>query len=320
MSDLWTEASLDHERLAREAALARADAELDGIMPFLLASRSDAEYSHRSALAGDAIAMIAAVHGLEAAELLATAARRYRLYREALQEGVDPLDEVVENCGQGHGSGPEKPDEHSTGPDLSHGYSEVPAGPPGGPASQVTQPRPPRIGPVSEPTASLHKEAGQGMMTPGYQPVPPGTGTGAGLVDTGVPTRAAGMTLSLPAGATGSGQVSMGTTTPVTPPPIGQVTSSTDPVRRKVMAVTAAIRESNGHLPEAECERVARVVVGRYLAQADLSSSVVSDDPGGSTGNSGGGGGGESGGMSGPEEFLLGRSLIKAAPELLAAL
>jgi len=39
--------------------------------------------------------------------------------------------EQMNNSGSGYGTGPEKPDEHSTGFDPSGGYAEVPLGPPG---------------------------------------------------------------------------------------------------------------------------------------------------------------------------------------------
>jgi hypothetical protein len=101
------------------------------------------------------------------------------------------------------------------------------------------------------------------------------------------------------------------------PSPAGQVTSRLDPVHGRVRLATAAIASANPQLPPAECERVARLVVGRYL-MADLSSSVIDDDRSddGGEGQQGGG----KGGMSGLEEYGLGRGLLSAAPELLAAL
>lgn len=325
MTDLWTEASEDHEGLAREAALARADAELETVMPFLLAARSSDEFAHRAGLAQDSVRTIAAQCDLDEDELWATARRRYKLYRQALQEGQDPLTEVCQDSqGGGYGSGPEKPDEHDTGPAPS-AYSEVPAGPPGGPNPQVTQVRPPMTGPVQEATGSLRRQAD---MMPSYAPpLPPDTGTGAGSLDTGLPSSStAGMTPSLPAGGGSAGD-----NTPAEPA-IGQTTSSvSDPVRRRVMAVTAAIKETNPHLPQGECERVARKVVGRYLRQADLASSVVSDDPGGTSPGSPEGGGHSGGnfiehglewqglkGMMGGGEAAGGAGLIGDAAELAA--
>lgn len=282
--DLWIEATASHEEMAREAARARADAELDGVMPFLLASRSDAEFDHRSALAGESIAVIAARCGVDEAELHATARRRFELYREALAEGQDPLQEVVD-CSHASG-GPEKPDEHSTGP-AADAYSEVPPGPTKGPDPQVVQVRPPELGPVTEATGSLRKQAD--MMTPSYtQPVPPDTGLGAGSTDIGTPgANTNDMTPSVPTGGPA------GRNTPDMPV---TTTASADPVRRKVMAVTAAIRETNPALPPQEAERVARKVVGRYMT-ADLDSSVMEDDPG-SGGQGSGSGSGSGGGLS----------------------
>lgn len=283
--DLWFEASADHEAMAKEAALARADAELDGVMPFLLASRSPAEYGHRRDLAWDSLCTIAARCGLEPGELAGIADRRFALYREALAEGQDPLQEVAD-CSHASG-GPEKADEHDTGP-APDAYSEVPPGPTKGPDPRVVQVRPPEIGPVTEATGSLRKQADAGnMMTPSYTtPMPPDTGTGMGSTDTGLPgANTNDMTPSLPTGGpAGNNTPDM----PVTSP-----TASADPVRRKVLAVTAAIRETNPALPAAEAERVARKVVGRYMTTADLNSQVLDDDPnggqGGGSGSSGSG-------------------------------
>ncbi len=310
---LWDEASADYETMRREAAVARADAEMREVMPFLLAARSDAEFGHRIALAADSIGRIAAITGVAPDELAGMAAHRFSLMREALMEGQDPLAELAEisQGGSGYGSGPEKPDEHSTG-QAPPAYSEVPAGAERGPNPAVTAPRPPMAGPVAEPTASMRRSAAN-LMTPGYRPpVPPDTGTGAGSVDIGLPEEnLAGMAPSLNAGGRNSGS-----NAPITNPQIGQVTSTRDPVRRRVLAVSAAIRETNPHLPQAECERVARTVVGRYLRHADLTGSVMDDQPVGAPGNGSGGGNGGSGGkgMSGLEEYGLGRQMIKKLP------
>jgi len=295
--DLWAEASADHEGMARQAALARAEAEFREIFPFLAAARTEPEFGHRLALAAGRIEAIAAVHGLDPAELTSLAARRWGLMREALAEGQDPL-AWVPDAG-GYGSGPEKADEHSEGPDFSGCYSEVPAGPPGGPDPQVTQVRPPASGPVQEATG-MRRQAGPGSMPPPPAPMPSSSVPGP------VPA-------NIPAGATPD----QGTTTPVTPPEIGQVTSSRDPVRQRVMQATAAIARSNPQLPAAECERVARLVVGRYLT-ADLADSVVNDDRSPDHPQDSGQQG--KGGMSGLEDYGLARGLISAAPEMLAVL
>lgn len=288
MSDLWAEASYSHEAMTREAALARADAELESVMPFLLAARSPDEFGHRMALAADAVTAIASRCDIGESELIAVAARRYELYREALAEGTDPMVSLEPLLnGSGAGSGPEKPDEHDEGPDLGHGYSEVPPGASGGPDPAVTRPRPPARGPVQEATGSLRRQAGQ---APGAMMTPPASPPQAA----GPPAAPGGAAAGMPAGVTSNGD----DTVPITPPSIGQVTSSADPVRRRVTAVTAAIRETNPHLPASECERVARQVVGRFLREADLDSSVMNDQPvesggsGGSSGSSGDSGGG----------------------------
>lgn len=302
MDDLWEEASESHQGIARQASLARADAELEDVMPFLLASLSPAEYEHRESAAWASLSVIAARCEVDVADLAETARRRYRLYREALAEGADVMEQLERNLdGSGYGSGPERPDGHSGGPDFSGGYSEVPQGAPGGPDPAVTRPRPPSAGPVQEATGSRRHadmSAGQGGMTqqPGTMQLPPDTGTGRGSLDTATPSAAAGgMTPSLPAGGGGSG----GTVTPLPSTSIGQVTSSADPVLRRVLAITTAIEVTNPHLPQAECERVARQVVGRYF-QADLAGSVMNDEPagGGGSGSSGDSGGGSGGGMA----------------------
>lgn len=315
MTDLWDAAGEDQETLARQAAMALADAELESVLPFLLASRSQEEFVHRQYLAGDSISSIAARCGLDPQGLIETVQRRFDLMREALAEGENPLAWIPD--GGGSGSGPEEPLEHDEGPDYSHGYSEVPAGPPGGPDPQVTQVRPPNLYPVEETkTGARRTAAGDDMMTPGYgqgggggASMPAGVGAGAGAAPadtTPAPDEASSGGLE---DFDGTGSAS-------------GVTASRDPVRQQVMRVTAAIRSSNPHLPDDECQRVARVVVGRYLRrQGDLNSSVmgtgsVEDPPEGGGSSSGGGGGG----MSGMGEAMVGRQLIKAAPELLEAL
>lgn len=306
MDDLWEAASEDAGRIRRRAAMARADAEMsESVMPFLLASLSPGEYEHREALALASLSSISQRSGVDLEDLMATARRRFELYREALAEGTDPLAQLPLDAS----GGPEKPDEHDEGPDFSHGYSEVPAGAPGGPDPQVTRPRPPMSGQVQEATGSLRRQAdgtGQPGMAQPYM-VPPDTGTGMGSLDTATPSTPGGMTPSLPAGVASNGD----DTVPVTPPSIGQVTSSADPVRRKVMAVTAAISTANPRLPRSECERVARMVVGRYLIEADLTDSVMGDAPMSSP-DSGQGGGKDGAGLF--SRVLEGQGLRSMVP------
>lgn len=276
--DLWEAAAEDGGSLRREAALAAAGAELETVMPFLLAARSGQEFEHRAAMAGDSISAIAAFSGVPEAELLATARRRFELLREAYAEGVDPVValEPLLNGG-GYGQGPEKPDEHDEGPDFSHGYSEVPAGPPGGPDPQVTSVRPPSSGPVQEATGRMRRHADASSQIPmpaPYAPQPLDTGTGSGSVDTSV---ASPQTMGMPASL-----------------PVGSATASRDPVRMKVTAVARVIAGANPGIPASECERMGRIVVGRYLREADLDGSVENNEPVGD-----GGGGGDSGGSSG---------------------
>jgi len=304
MDDLWTIASDDHEGIARQAALARADADLEGILPFLYAARSDQEFFHRLAVAGESLATVEARHGLEAGSMTEVATQRYALYREALAEGTDPLVSLIPLLNGGEGGGGEKPDQHSEGPDFSGSYSEVPPGPLSGPSPQVTRPRPEAAAPVQEATGSLRRTADaspQGMMTNQY--TPPDLGTGDGSLDIGVASPGSGgMTPSIPAGMPGGSAA-----------PVGQVTSSRDPVRSRVLQATAAIAQANPGLPREECERVARKVVSGYLREADLSDSAISNAPmgGGGSGGDGGSGGGHGGAV---KDMLAGQGLRSMLP------
>jgi hypothetical protein len=98
------------------------------------------------------------------------------------------------------------------------------------------------------------------------------------------------------------------------PPGIGQVTSGGDPVRRKVASVAAVVAATNPGLPRGECERVARLVVGRYLRQADLTDSVMSDAPMSPGQPSGSGSSGGSGGGSPFSHMLEGQGLRSMIP------
>ena len=166
MSDLWFEASADHDLEAREASLAQAEAEMMPVWPFLFEARSERELDHRLAFAQLRIEHIAAHCGLDYGELAETARRRYALLKQALPEGADPVDQVLQS-GRTFGTGPEKPDEHRDAVDFAHNYSEIPPGPVGGPNPAVTRIEEPEIpglfggggegeeGPGIEPTASL---------------------------------------------------------------------------------------------------------------------------------------------------------------------
>lgn len=315
--DLWAEASASHEEMAREAALVGAEVAFGDVFPFLAMARTEAEFGHRLAIAADRLEVIAASNGVSLEDMEDLAARRWQLMRQALSEGQDPLIPVTKATDGSFGSGPEKPYEHDEGLDMSGDYAEVPFGGSGGPDPQVTQVRPPQAGPVQEATGSLRRQADSnpaGMMTAPYTtPMAPDTGT-APSVDTGTAASGGGMTPSLPAGVQ-DGSVNQ----PINPPSIGQVTSVKDPVRRQVMTVTAAIAASNPHLPPSEHERVARLVVGRYLRHADLNSSVMDNSPVDDGFGSSDGGGGHSG-MSGLEQYGLGRAVIKALPDVIEAL
>jgi hypothetical protein len=313
MDDLWAIASEDHDSFAREASLARAEAEMEGLMPFLLASRSEQEFGHRIAAAHDSIGLIAARTGMDPDEIEATARRRYELYREALAEDVDPMISLEPLLnGGGYGQGPERPDEHDEGPDFSGGYSEVPMGNLSGPDPQVTMPRQEAPGPATQATGSLRRQAdaspGSMMMSP-Y--TPPDMGTGNGSVDVGVPPPggSAGMTPSIPAGMSGGSVAPAGQQTSQ---PGVTSTASRDPVRSRVLQVTAMIARANPGLPGAECELLGRKVVARYLRQGDLTDSVMSNGPAedGSSGGSAGGGGGT--GMAG--HMLEGQGIRSMLP------
>jgi hypothetical protein len=286
MDDLWEIASGDHERFSREAALARAEAELESVMPFLLAARSEQEFAHRVAYAAEAFELIAARTGTDPAELAAPAKRQYELCREALAEGTDPLValEPLLNGG-GSGSGPEKPLEHHEGPDFSDGYSEIPMGNLTGPDPAVTRPRPEVAAPVTQPVASRRQAASSPGSGTTMQYTPPDLGTGPGSLDIGVPSaQTGGQVPSIPAGEAAS-----------------QRTARRDPVHARVRQVTAMIARANPGLPRAECERLGRRVVSNYLRQADLTDSVMGNGPM----NDSGGAGQSSGGTSHPVQHAL---------------
>lgn len=280
--DLWTEASYDHEAIARQGALDAAEAELSEVFPFLAAARSEGEYAHRRALAEERLTSIALHYGLDPADLLATADRRYQLLVEALMEGEDPLQLPVADAagGSGFGSGPETPYGHTETVDYSHGYAEVPQGAPGGPDPSVTVPR--EMGPeqVQEATGSLHTACSAcGCGTTGKGKCKGCKGK-KGSCSCGPDSACGGM----------------------------KAKASMDSVRRQVLAVTASVKASNPAVSDEEAGRIARRVVGRYLT-ADLSSSVVSGDPGGNGGGNGTGGGGNL-----AEHMLEGQGLRSMIP------
>jgi hypothetical protein len=360
VTTLWEEASLDHEVMAREAALSRVQAELEAVMPFLLAARTDAEYGHRRALAWPRLEAIALRHGADPREVLAVADRQYGLMTEALAEGIDPVDEVCQSTSYS-GRGPEEPDFHDMDADFSHGYSEVPRGnlvhvddsvvqpgpghPPatwfeGIPRDQAAMPPPPPPNmdqSLADKNASRKKakkdkknkkvkkdksyvdESGA-TVWPSKKPgktvrtmpdftkksmrkkaqggadytadMPPDTGLGSGSTDVAVGTQTSGGPPSVAAGAGPNMPAGTGSTTPITPPSIGQVTSSRDPVHAQVIAVTASVRATNPWLPEYEARRIAREAVGRYFGATDWTPNIMNDSPPVQSGGRGGGGGG----------------------------
>jgi hypothetical protein len=226
MTDLWAEASADHEAEAREQRLAYASAALrDSALPFLLAATTPQDYLHRRYLAADRLQAIASASGISDTEMQDLADQHFGLYyqsvlqKQALPEGVDPLDPVMDaSRSSGFGSGPEKPDEHDTGPDFAHGYSEVPMGPLQGPDPAVTVPVYGHPQPLSEATGArktdclcgqplgnngrcsgCHKKSGKCTCPAGkaawrrvadssdyLAETPPDLGTGAGSVDLSV--------------------------------------------------------------------------------------------------------------------------------------
>lgn len=331
MSDLWVEASADHELEAREASLDRADAEMMPVYAFLFQSRSARELEHRLAFAGTRLEHIAAACGLEPGELEDTARRRYALLREALEEGQDPVAPVLQ-AGQGYGSGPERGYEHEEGPDFAGGYSEVPAGAPGGPAPQVVTPQAPEIpAPLMQSTGALcrcgsklTKKSGKcktcreqpgacacmstTAVTSGSPPsgpplsnagggpqLPAGTGGAASTPDGMRPGGLQGSTQQAP-GGTGTQGGTGAAGVDVTPAQDVRATARRDPVARQVEAVAVTVQASNPYLAASECRRVARRVVGTYLRQADMASGVMSDEPWADSPGARPSGGGDSGG------------------------
>jgi hypothetical protein len=81
-----------------------------------------------------------------------------------------------DSSGSGFGSGPERPDEHSTGDDFSNSYAEVPLGPPGqiGTAPAATDRQ---VGSTPNPIAGQPQDAGAERRTTaardGYSPADP---------------------------------------------------------------------------------------------------------------------------------------------------
>jgi hypothetical protein len=338
MSDLWFEASADHDLEAREASLAQAEAEMMPVWPFLFEARSERELDHRLAFAQLRIEHIAAHCGLDYGELAETARRRYALLKQALPEGADPVDQVLQS-GRTFGTGPEKPDEHRDAVDFAHNYSEIPPGPLGGPNPAVTRIEEPEIpglfggggegeeGPGIEPTASLcrcgsritrkgkcrvcrHRAAdcmcrtAQGpaqVMGPALSgPAAAGVGTTKVNADG---TRAGGTLpprVQAPAAPAVSGAGAGGQYDLTPAQDVTAARRRPDPVRRQVEAIAASVQASNPYLSGSECRRVARRVVGTYLSrQADMAGSVLSDEPWRDAGPQPSGGGGGDGGDGG---------------------
>jgi hypothetical protein len=309
MSDLWHEAGADHDFEAREASLARADAEMLPILSFLFESRTPRELEHRLAFAATRIERVSDVSGVPVDELEESARRRYALLKEALPEGTDPVTPVLQ-AGQSFGSGPAEGYEHDEGPDFSHGYSEIPQGAPGGPDPQVVSPenlKQPNQ-PVQEATASLCR-CGSLLTKKGkcrtcrskiancmcHSAAVRTTDTTSGSPPSGAPMSGA------PGSSAGAASGGMGAAGNLDVTPAQSVTASRDPVALQVTAIAHSVQASNPMLTESECRRVARRVVGGYLQrQGDLASGVMSDQPWApGPGGSGDGSSGASDGSSG---------------------
>lgn len=310
--DLWSEASRSYDAEQREAALDQAGAHMAQVMPFFLQAGSKRELEHRLSFAASRLDHIEASTGVAADELREMARRHYALLKEALPEGQDPLTDMM-RAEHSYGSGPEKPDEHEEGPDFSHNYSEVPQGAPGGPDPRVVTPvfEPPQQ--PSEATASLRRQADSTAGTPGsMSTMPAGIGGASSSPDGSGATPP--MMDTQPAQNT---QTSQGPDTTFNEAVPQQVTSAyRDPVAEQIRAVASSVAASNPHLPEAECRRLARKVVGGYLRTADNGMGAMSDAPWepspGASAPSGGGdssGGGGSSLMHGAE-FQLGKGLM----------
>jgi hypothetical protein len=179
----------------------------------------------------------------------------------------------------------------------------------GGPVPQVVTPQFPGPEPMIDAEASrrtaMRRRADYDATTP------PDTGTGTGSQDIGVGSQDAnggqGGPPSLPAG------IANQSNTPQSPPNIGQVTSSRDPVRMQVLAVAQSVQATNPWLPREECLRVARKTVGRYFRTAgtDSTPAILHDQAPQQSGGGGGNGGG-GGGMI--EHMLEGQGLRSMLP------
>lgn len=241
--------------------------------------------------------------------------------KQALMEGQDPL--AWENTG-GHGT-PEKPDEHDETADYSHGYSEVPQGPPSGndvPAYQPNEPA--EVGFQSEesPRPKLSAVDSTTQVTdPGPttnrmndQPMPD-----QGFGQPGPAAPAVPLTTK-PAQVPGGGAPGMATDPTMQPQPgMQQSGMGPDPVANQIDRAAALVRQYNPHLDEDTCRHVARKAVARYvLGEAgDSAFNDMPEQPGEEDGNDG-----ESGGGAGhaAEDIMVGRGLMKAIPEIATAL
>lgn len=238
--------------------------------------------------------------------------------KRALQEGQDPL--AWENSG-GPGA-PEKPDEHDEGADFSHGYSEVPPGPPSGNDVPAYQPNvPPDTGLQSEesprPKLSAVDSTTQ-VSDPGPttnnrsdQPMPD-----QGFGQPGPAAPAVPLTTK-PAQVPGGGPSGM--SPDMDPAMQPGMTPGMDPVADQVNRAAALVQRYNPHLDADTCRHVARKAVGRYLVTAEAGDSAFNDMPeqpeADEDGNGEGGGGGHA-----MEDYMVGRGLMKAVPEIAAAL
>ena len=344
VSDLWHEASEDHDAISRTAALAEAEGHLEPLWGFFFQAASARELEHRLAVGETRLFHIAGKTGVDIGDIAGIIRRRYALLREALMEGQDPVAPMV-SATPSSGGGPAKPDEHSEGPDFSGSYSEVPMGQLSSPDPMVTRPVFDRPQQPTEATAAKKKcscgrklkngkcpgckagsarcDCAPAAATPDDDD--PGQKTGSrrtatpGMPPSNLPAGVGGNVQSSP---DGSGSYS-GSQGPMAMPGPGLQTSQggydltpaqpvtagrRDPVADHIRLVAASVAASNPGLPDSECRRVARLVVGRYLRRADLDSSVLHDDPGGGGSAGGGGGGGHMG------EYMMGRQLMKKLP------
>lgn len=215
----------------------------------------------------------------------------------ALPEGVDPVLPMVSQSPQGAGQA-EKYVEHSTGPDFSGGYSEVPAGPPGvGPAQNPYTPnqqaatamRRHALGGPGEPVTDSGPRVGQdGTLTTapvGQEPIQTSQ-------EAPSPLEPPAMTMELPYSTKPRVMPDGAPPQSVDPSAMSQMpapvmpgaapgavpgAAPADPVASKIDQIAASVRLSNPSMSVTASRKVARKVVARHYRPATAATASADD-------------------------------------------